>query len=354
MMFYSTHNLCDQIHPDTSTLVLQLLPFILIPIPDIIQCIRVSRQRSTTGISPTSVLLRFLYCTANLGNALTIPYTFAATECCQTSKLSVPSCALNLLVVLQAAVLWGSNGISTAIFLLKHHDHTPRILPSPSGELTLSKPLRLYPPWTPGAGFISIICAIASIGVLPISLSYIIPLFPANESYWYSLEAWSFGLNITTAGLAFLQGIPQIALTGAILLGRAGRSNDFAKKDVDLAAARRIELWFLVLNATKWILLAVVWTSWFGQRLYENINFYLPVLWVVGAQVYLDYLVVGIEDTLLAWMVWSGRRKDWKGASDVSVHSVENGCRSVPPTERTPLLTGGMRWHDEGGQEWAS
>lgn len=351
-MFHSSHKLCDQIHPNSPTLILQLITFFLIPIPDIIQCVRISHQKSTSGISPTSVLLRFLYCTANLGNALTIPYTFAATECCQSSGLSVPSCMLNMLVVLQAAVLWGSNAISTVVFLFKHNDHTPHILSYPSGELALSRPFSLYPPWTPGVGFISTICFIASAGILPISLSYIIPLFAVNESYWGSLEAWSFGLNIITAGLAFLQGIPQIALTGTILFGKR---NNLARKDADLATARRMEFWFLTFNAVKWVLLAVVWTTWFGQRLYENINFYLPVLWVVGAQVYLDYLVVGVEDTLLAWMVWSSRRRDWETSSDISDHRAETGSTSpARSTEQTPLLTGGMRWHDDGEQDWTN
>ncbi|KAK6500124.1 hypothetical protein TWF481_010480 [Arthrobotrys musiformis] len=351
-MFYSAHKLCDQIHPDNATLIAQLVTFVLIPIPDIIQIVRISRQKSTSGISPTSILLRFLYCTANLGNALTIPYTFAATECCQNAGLSIPSCMLDMLVVLQAAALWGSNAISTIVFLLKHRDRTPRILSSPSGELALSRSFSLYPPWTPGVGFISAICIIASGGILPISLSYIIPLFAINESYWGSLEAWSFGLNIITAALAFLQGIPQIALTGTILFGKGARSN-LSRKDADLAAARRTEFWFLTLNAGKWILLAAVWTTWFGQRVYENINFYLPVLWVVGAQVYLDYLVVGVEDTLLAWMVWSSRRRDWDTDSVISDHRVENGS-PARPTEQTPLLTGGMRWHDDGAQDWAN
>ncbi|KAF3190581.1 hypothetical protein TWF788_008101 [Orbilia oligospora] len=352
-MFYSSHKLCDQIHPDTSTLVLQLVPFVLIPITDIIQCIRISRQKSTSGISPTSILLRFLYCTANLGNAFTIPYTFAATECCRNSGLSIPSCMLNMLVVLHAVVLWGSNTISTIVFLFKHNDQTPRILSFPSGELAVSRPFSLYPPWTPGSGFIATICIIASAGILPISLSYIIPLFAVNESYWGSLEAWSFGLNIITAGLAFLQGIPQIALTGAILFGKRERIHNLSKKDTDLIAARKMEFWFLTINAAKWVLLAAVWTTWFGQRLYENINFYLPVLWVVGAQVYLDYLIVGVEDTLLAWMVWSSKRRDWETESVMSDGGVENGS-FMRPTEQTPLLTSGMRWHDEGGQDWTS
>ncbi|KAK6355986.1 hypothetical protein TWF718_000361 [Orbilia javanica] len=353
-MFYSSHKLCDQIHPDTPTLIFQLIPFVLIPIPDIIQCVRISHQKSTSGISPTSVLLRFLYCTANLGNALTIPYTFAATECCQNAGLSVSSCMLNMLVVLQAAVLWGSNAISTIVFLFRHNDQTPRIFSSPSGELALSRPFSLYPPWTPGVGFISTICIMASAGILPISISYIIPLFIVNESYWGSLEAWSFGLNIITAGLAFLQGIPQIALTGTILLGKTDTTN-FSRKDAELATARSMEFWFLTISAAKWTLLAAVWTTWFGQRLYENINFYLPVLWVVGAQIYLDYIVVGVEDTLLAWMVCrSNARRDWETNSDISEYSRVENSGPPRPTEQTPLLTGGMRWHEEGGHDWAN
>ncbi|KAK6530991.1 hypothetical protein TWF281_007817 [Arthrobotrys megalospora] len=260
---------------------------------------------------------------------------------------------LNVLVVLQAAVLWGSTAISTVIFLLHHNDQTPRILSSPSGELTLSKPFSLYPPWTPGVGFISTVCTAASAGILSISLAYILPLFTVDESYWSSLEAWSFGLNIMTAGLAFVQGIPQIALTGAILLGKRERRSP-SRKDVDLAAARTLELWVLASNAAKWVLLGMVWTTWFGQRLYENINFYLPVLWVVGAQAYLNYLMVGVEDTLLAWMVWSGKRRYWESSDDIGDHGVESRSPSTRPTERTPLLAGGMRWHDEGGQDWAS
>ncbi|KAF3911312.1 hypothetical protein ABW21_db0204268 [Orbilia brochopaga] len=308
-MFYSTHDLCDQIRPDSITLALQLFTFLLIPVPDILQCIRISRTKSTAGVSPSSVLLRFLFCTVNLGNSLVIP---------------------------------------TVMFLINDTDRKPRILASSIGTIKLSSGSSAYPPWTPGRVFISILCLLASAGVIPVSLAYIVPFLPTTEGYWNTLEAWSFGLNILTACLAVLQGLPQITLTTILCLRRQAADADVPKtraagavSDEDRMLARKLDFWQAIAGAVKWSLLAAVWTTWFGSRLYENINFYLPVLWVVGAQTYLDYLIVGFEDTVVAWLLWAEGR---------STRPYKMAAQQAAPTERTPLLTG-IRWHEEGGQD---
>lgn len=56
--------------------------------------------------------------------------------------------------------------------------------------------------------------------------------------------------------------------------------------------------------------MAAMWTVWFGGRLYANINFYLPVMWLVGAQVYWNYLVIAGEELMLFWLVRGIRDED--------------------------------------------
>ncbi|KAK6332252.1 hypothetical protein TWF696_002973 [Orbilia brochopaga] len=348
-MFYSTHDLCDQIRPEPPTLVLQLLLFLLIPVPDILQCVRIARTKSTAGISPSSVLLRFLFCTVNFGNALVLPYTFAATECCAKRQLAPPACLSCLLVVIQAGFVWLSTGVSTVVFLVYYTDRKPRILASSIGTIKLSSGSATYPPWTPGRGFISVLALLATAGAIPISLAYIVPMFPITEFYWHTLEAWSFGLNILTACLAVVQGLPQITLTTILCLRRQTAEADVTKSRAAAAAseenrklARKLDIWQAMAGSVRWVLLAGAWTTWFGSRLYENINFYLPVLWVVGAQTYLDYLVVGVEDLIVAWTLWVEGQSSQRGKAIVR--------QQAAPTERTPLLTG-IRWHEEGGQD---
>ncbi|KAK6544835.1 hypothetical protein TWF694_001516 [Orbilia ellipsospora] len=344
-MFYSNHDLCDQIRPEAIVFLVQLIPFFLIPIPEILQYVRITEQKSTKGISPTAVLLRFLFCTVNFGNALTIPYTFAAAECCQKSESGIASCALNMLVVVHAGFLWLCNAISTIVFLFYYKDPKPRLVSSASGDIRISAGTKLYPPWTPDHSLISTVCLVSSITIIPISLFYIIPLSATTDSYWYTLEGWSFGLNISAAALAFVQGLPQATLTGRILLRQRQTGHEAGFKD-DNSTMKKLEFLYLSTNSLKWFVLAGVWTTWFGGRLYANINFYLPVLWIVGAQVYLNYLIVAVEDAILAWVFW------FQGTSG-SKKPVEAN-QADTPNERTPLLPGGIRWHDDGGEQWDS
>ncbi|KAJ6259395.1 hypothetical protein Dda_6296 [Drechslerella dactyloides] len=351
-MFYSTHDLCDQVRADSLDLALQLLPFLLIPVPDILQCIRITRVRSTVGISPSSVLLRFLFCTVNLGNALVLPYTFAATECCSKRRLAPAACMSCLLIILHAAFLTFRGDVySTVIFLIYDTDRKPRILASSIGTIKLSSGSANYPPWTPGRGLISTLCLLASVGVIPISLVYIVPFVPTTDAYWTTLEAWSFGLNILTACLAVMQGLPQITLTTILCLRERAADADRTKptaatapSEQDRKLAKKLGVWQAMAGSVRWLLLAAAWTTWFGSRLYENINFYLPVLWVVGAQGYMNYMVVGFEDLVVAWML--------RAESNISHRHRMIGRQATQPapTERTPLLTG-IRWHEEGGQE---
>ncbi|EWC45471.1 hypothetical protein DRE_00870 [Drechslerella stenobrocha 248] len=349
-MFYSEHDLCDQIRPDDFTLIVQLVPFLLIPAPEVLQCIRIASAKSVVGISPTWVLLRFLFCTVNLGNVLVLPYTFAATDCCVKRNLTAQSCASCLLLVLQAGLVWLCNGISTILFLVYYIDRKPRILASSIGIIKLSSTTSTHPPWTPDRRTISILCLVGSAGLIPISVAYIVPLFPTTEAYWYSLEAWSFGLNIFTACLAVMQGLPQIRLAGTLCRLRWAGEMDRARaaaatgapdeEERERGTKKDLGLRCAVFGSIRWAIMAAVWTTWFGARLYENINFYLPVLWVVGAQVYLNYLVVGLEDAMVAWVLWRDGRASSRG-------------RPITPTlasERTPLLIG-VRWHESGGQE---
>ncbi|EPS43392.1 hypothetical protein H072_2677 [Dactylellina haptotyla CBS 200.50] len=263
-----------------------------------------------------------------------------------------------MLVVIQAAFGWICSAISTTIFLAYNVDQKPQIVSSPSGSVRLSSPLELYPPWTPGRGFISTLCIASSVVLIPTSLLYIIPAFPTTEPYWHTLEVWSFGLNILSAGLAFVQGIPQVTLTGFLLLRQTENSVQPSTEGTN-ASFQRMELLYYISSALKWFILAGVWTTWFGARLYGNMNFYLPVLWVVGAQVYLNYLVVGLEDIIVAWMLWCGPRAASKGKTGArpteTSTTISVGARNHgPANERTPLLASGMRWHDEGGEQWTS
>lgn len=100
---------------------------------------------------------------------------------------------------------------------------------------------------------------------------------------------------------------------------------------------------YLVLKTFLWFLLAGLWTTWFGRRIYANINFYIPMLWVVGAETWVNYAIAGVEDGILV-LVMLRKRMDGGAEPQMSQNqqsrSREETVRQGEPDERTPLLGG--------------
>jgi len=309
-------------------LLAHLITVAFIPVPYLIQCSHFVAHKSTGDFSPTSILLSFLFCTVNLAHVINIPYTFSAIECCSKRNLSGIECSANLAVVIQAGFVWFCNAILTIAFLSYHVVQKVSVVPIVAPADSERRILRLswlLEPWTPSRSIIIFVCCTSTVVLIPFSVLFLAAVYPTNVSYWLTLGAWSYALNVASTALALFQGIPQI--------------RKFSKVEKPTG----ISMVYLVLKTFLWFLLAGLWTTWFGRRIYANINFYIPMLWVVGAETWVNYAIAGVEDGILV-LVMLRKRMDGGAEPQMSQNqqsrSREETVRQGEPDERTPLLGG--------------